>query len=296
MEEDLSNSITYSIESDIEGQPSLEDLRKLQNDFLQKRKKSTVPKTLSKLGYWKKVFGEEKEEEATFDDLVKLRAGKIFKNNFEKKILPANISFQEARRIFYQVYFNLVKAENPKIAEKNYTEFYHAIKDNNLEFSQIINNCILHAIGQEGEYDLKKGLYFYGLHQTGKTTLLKSLQIFNSEVLKYRPFKIANCGDLVLTAQINSSLAHLEKMTCGAWGLDDIGRENEVIIFNRIDIVENLLFNFEERFKNGLRLYATSNFIPEKLKNEVYAGNLRLTARMDNYFEYVKINFQQYKI
>lgn len=184
----------------------------------------------------------------------------IEKINFQPEVkqrTKTNLSYDDAKKLFY-------------IILKGYSKDYQTDQYN----KNILENLVRYAIADpECQWDLEKGLYFYGAYRRGKSTLIRALAKFYSEMyLLKEMFDILPTRDILGEISQKKEVGFLKSYTSKNACFDDLGREEPRInIFGtNFSPMEMILdqaanaYNFDGRI-----FHITSNLNPEEIK-EVY--------------------------
>lgn len=159
----------------------------------------------------------------------------------------------------------------------------------------ILGHIVYYLINDESsDYDLRKGLFFFGNTGTGKTTLLKACSEF-TRTTRVKAFKIRSAKEVVNNILSDGNAKSLENYTQITepynFGFDDVGHENECTIFGtRINAIEEIL---TARYDRKLLTHCTSNLTPDRIKE--YYGQ-RLHSRLHEMFNIILINGEDFRI
>lgn len=162
----------------------------------------------------------------------------------EERRMP---TYEEARSMFWHIWCDLVDAPI-------------ALADEDRWIPREFVKWLIQD--QTCELDLKKGIFFFGTHGCGKTTLMRAGQIFAHRCLG-EPYGFRSIAKIKMEADSLKSIDAMNTYLRGDWCFDDIGQQDEnVVIFSRYNIVETLIC---DRISTRWKTIATSNLLPSEI-------------------------------
>lgn len=112
------------------------------------------------------------------------------------------------------------------------------------------------------ELDLRKGIFMTGTHGCGKTTLMRTGQLFAVKCLG-ESYGFRTIFNIKKEVDSQKSITALDRYLRGDWCFDDIGQQDEnVVIYSKYNIVEMLICS---RINTRYKTMATSNLLPAEI-------------------------------
>lgn len=186
------------------------------------------------------------------------------------------------------------------------TDFYFLITPDNKE---VIKKLVRYFCGQPGELDLDKGVMLQGPCGTGKTELMKCLQLWVDNTP--RRFRIADCRDIQKEA-IKNGFEALVKYTKNSYNFknnahhrdngsitycfDDFGAENISKFYgNEVNVMLELIQDRYREFEDtGMKTHGTTNLRDGDLIEEKY--DKRVRDRLRQMFNFVELGGKTFRI
>jgi len=208
------------------------------------------------------------------------------KPSYTKEFIKYPFELNDIKSGISAIYEGIIQRKN-----KNIKVLYD---DGNLK--EILLNLTLYFLGENGEYDINKGIYIYGEVGRSKTVLMDTFSAFtnkaetfiasNRQEVTKRAFRIISTKDIVFEVATAGNVQPIEKYKSGIYCFDDLGHESSVKVFgNDINVVEDLMTCRYRSFQNfGLITHATSNIPPKELAN-IYGT--RLESRVNEMFNFI---------
>lgn len=156
--------------------------------------------------------------------------------------------------------------------------------------ASILNNMIRWSVyDPECEWDVNKGIYFWGPVGCGKTTLAKFLEAF-THAIGFRNSDLVHVKSIMIDVSDAKHLGPLKKYLMGKWIFNDIGFEDDDKLFaNKVDLVERV---FPIRADDGRLTHATGN-VPMRKEggyNELKSVyGTRIASRFPEMFNSVEV-------
>lgn len=275
---------------------SLDELRKEQDNFKRwqaKRKHQPDVEALDK--YWAKVnaLKDKNQPIQTLADLSQSLKLEIGRPQRDKKPLP--IEEKSAKRIFWDILQFLIEEENKNKPANQKREF--KVTQAN---KSILNDLVLYLIqSNKSNFDLNKGIFFYGLPGRGKTLLMKTAKIFLSQLEKFGAKNegiklVVSCKKIVREVAETKTIKPIKKFTKHVYCFDDLGFEQSYRLFgNDIDVMREILVERYDNFtRYGLVTHATSNLTPQQI-TEKYGH--RIGSRFAQMFNVIYLDGEDYR-
>jgi len=205
-------------------------------------------------------------------------------NTFEeenKKIIDSRIAWHSPN-LSGELCWQLLKGYGDQILAKRHSPDTFYWDDDNRE---VIQQLYLYLIGHKAcKLDINRGIYMMGAIGSGKTVLMKSFIQVQDYLTKHSTLMVhsKNLFDLIKEKGIRF-------LSERPMFIDDLGRENlEESDFGRK--VKPIVDLFSQRYENGARTFATSNFKIETLSGTDDRGYGKfITSRMQEMFNVIEL-------
>jgi len=155
----------------------------------------------------------------------------------------------------------------------------------------VINNLILYFTGNQGKYDITKGLFLHGEIGCGKTLLFKIFRQFTNTILRQNSFQFVSARGIVKNFLIEG-MSGLDKYSYNfqnerkimTYCFDDVGVESisSKHYGSELNVVAEILLDRYDILKNyGKFTHITSNLTVSNLE-KIYGNRVR--SRLNEMF------------
>lgn len=135
-----------------------------------------------------------------------------------------------------------------------------------------VTNLLKYFTGNEGKYDINKGIYIFGAYGCGKTILIQTIRKFLASVFPFsgNGFQITSLEQIIETYKSEKSLDYFgykKESTPVHLCINEFGKilEEKIYGTDANSIIDSLFMIRYELFQQGYLTHVTSNFHPKEL-------------------------------
>lgn len=213
---------------------------------------------------------------------------KQFKPNANR--VPVDLTYEAAKRAFWKIYKNIIIRETGKQP---------------IEVSKskaiILENVVRWLILDEGVYNNRKSLFFFGSKGHGKSTLSESIFLFSKYCIdvydwNYHRMQFCNFENMFIECRVNQNFEFINNFKNGGWILDELKEDH--FSYNHYGndraVLNDVISYRHNAWKRGKRSVITTNLSPDefkkRLKDSRLSGDGDDKQRMDQEYQFILVD------